>query len=395
MVSLAGMRKAAILGGRRIPTWFPSGLFALDQPGVWGDGDDNSVMSQDPVVFTPVTDFGQQIGLLLDKRLWQGRTLAQEIAARTELRGNGAIGLVGTAGAATYDTNTGAAAVERGSSAGNQSFVQWTSLNSLELYRVDIENTGSPSIVVRSGGASASVSLTVAAGQRVTGFVLPGSGAITIGSGANNSTASFILHSARRIPGNHLWQETAASRPVWQEDANGARGFRFDGSNDFFVSRAPIDFSASDKVLVSAGVRKLSDVTVGPIAQIGNFTNDGHFLITCPQNGSNSRANFSVRNPSTTALGNNFAAPASAVLTGLADRGAGSVLLRQNGAQVGSNSGLSAGNFANATLALGFYVSTYFNGFVHQLVVRGGALPDAAELAQLENFIAQKSKVAA
>lgn len=393
------------LGARRAPAslWLPSNMFdpAAPAPGVWGDGDDNSVLSQDPVVFTPVTDFGQQIGLLLDKRLWEGRTLAQEIAARMELRANGAIGLVGTAGGATYTTATGAAVVYRGASAGNQSFVQWTGLNSLGLYRVDIENTGSPSIVVRSGGASASVSLTVAAGQRVTGFVLPGSGAITIGSGANNSTASFILHSAKHIPGNHLVQETAASRPVWQEDMLGARGFRFDGIDDFFVSRAAIDFSASDKVLVSAGLGKLSDAASGTVAEFstGATSNNGAFLMRAP-NGANPNYLFLSGGSlfTSSVAPSSYPSPISAVLTGLGDIGGDICRLRVNGTQVAQNTAdQGAGNYGNYAVYIGMRAgaSFPFNGFIHQLVVRGGAWPDAAELARLESFEALKSKVAA
>lgn len=370
---------------------FPLSFFSGSQQGIWLDGEDNSVMWQDAAGTVPVTALGQPVGLILDKRLWGGKTYKQVMAAQPQIFETPSI----VAGDWTNNGDGSFTFTSTGAGGAVQVNNAVTPGKFYELLYTVSDYTGTGLIQPQFTG-----------GGNVTGVTAQGNGVyrcVMLAANTNSAFRFIVAMSAtfnatvsnislKEIPGNHAYQLTAGSRPTWQEDDLGARGLLFNpATNDYLVTPS-IDFSGSDKVMVAAGVRKLSDVTIGPIAQIGNFTNDGHFLLSCPQNGSFSRAAFSARNAVTAVFGNNFAAPASAVLTGLADRGAGSVLLRQNGAQVGSNSGLFAGSFANATLALGFYANTYFSGFIHQLVVRGGDLPDADELAQLETYIGDKSK---
>lgn len=382
------------------PVWLPSALFALSQPGIWLDGSDNSVMWQDAAGTTPVTALGQSVGLVLDKRLWGGKTLAQVLAEQPELRGDGAIGLAGTATAATYDTGTGEAVASRGSNANNQSYVQWSGLTVNGSYAVDVESTGATDMLVRNGSHTSGATTPVAAGQRQTVLATAATGLITLCARNNTTTANFTVHSIKHVPGNHASQSTSASRPVWQEDDLGARGLLFDGVNDFLVTPS-INFSASDKVMMAAGVRKLSDVNIAILAELSASvnTNGGTFFFSAPVSDGN--PNYSFRSKGTVMQTAQYtdaavAAPSSNVLVGLGDIGGDISRLRVDGGQVAENTGdQGTGNYGNYPLYIGRRGegALPFSGFIHQLVIRGGAWPDTDELAQLEAYLASKSKV--
>lgn len=73
--------------------------------------------------------------------------------------------------------------------------------------------------------------------------------------------------------GNHATQPTAASRPMLRQSATtGAYYLEFDGSDDFLRTNN-IDFTSTDKVAIFAGVRKLSDVSIGVLFELSANTN--------------------------------------------------------------------------------------------------------------------------
>lgn len=201
--------------------------------------------------------------------------------------------------------------------------------------------------------------------------------------------------------GNHATQSTAALRPIYQINANGNRGLKFDGVDDFLVTPS-IDFSASDKMLVVAGVRKLSEAAVGVVGELGNAgigANTGLFSIAAPLNTSTQR--YGVYSKGTNGewaatTSAQFTAPNTAILTGQSDIGGDRVRLRVNGSQVAQNTGdQGTGSYGNYPLFIGMRggASLPFNGFIYQLVVRGGALPGEAELLELEEWIGIRSGI--
>lgn len=396
------------------PVWLPSDLFALSQPGIWPDGSDNSVMWQDAAGTTPVTALGQPVGLVLDKRLWGGKTFEQMLAAQPEI--------IPSPNLTVFSPDNGmqianeGAGVERISGGGlsvnmpnaSTQYLQFQDAafsfkaDALYEFTVVIENYVSGSL---RGRVKTGTITTIGAGNGVhKAKVRAGTGTSsgllgTAAAGGFVGDVKFL--SVREIPGNHAYQDTSASRPVWQEDDLGARGLLFDGVNDFLITPS-IDFSASDKMLVSAGVRKLSDAAVGVVGELGDAgigANTGVFSIAAPLNTSTQRYGVYSKGtaggwaPATSAQ---FTAPHTAILTGQCDIGGDSVRLRVNGSQVAENTGdQGTGNYGNYPLYIGMRAGTSlpFNGFIHQLVIRGGTLPDADELAQLEAYIAAKSKV--
>lgn len=383
------------LGARRAPgpAWHPSDFFPLSQPGIFLDGSDNSVMWQDAAGTTPVTALGQSVGLVLDKRLWQGKSYAQILAEQAELRGNGVTGLVGTATAATYNTSTGEGTAAR-VDAGNQSFVK-VPVTPGRPHRIKMDNTGSVTVLVRDGGHLGTQLLILSTGNSGDAVITPSFSPLYIA--ASGGTASFTLESLREVPSIVAYQTTSASRPVWQENDLGARGLWFDAVNDFLVTPS-IDFSASDKMLVSAGVRKLSDAQRGMLIELGDgLLSEGLFRIQAPSsNGLNNYMWNSGGTITRNAIATGFAAPISNAITGLGDISGDICRIRVNGALAADNTDdQGTGNFSNSPLYIGRRggSSLPFSGFLHQLVIRGGAWPDASELAQLEAYLASKSGV--
>lgn len=126
----------------------------------------------------------------------------------SELISSGAIGLVGAATAATYNTGTGAGSVTRVDLA-NQSFVQWSGLSG--NYRTNITANTGVAVSARSGGSSGTPYTTSAVVSTVTGYVPSSGGQITITSGGGTTT--FTVNSFRQITGT-VGMPTAYTRNV-------------------------------------------------------------------------------------------------------------------------------------------------------------------------------------
>lgn len=192
---------------------FLFGDFAeLDEMFTTSTGPTNVAANDDPV------------GLALDDHAWGSQTLAQMVAAATELRGGGAPALLGAATAASYNTGTGVGSATR-VDASNQSYVTVTVSNNA-LYRIDIEITGAVGVNIRStvGGSIYFIAL---AGRQVI-YAQTISTDLSFAANANAATAQFTIHSIKRIPGNHILQATTASRPLWKANA-GKPYLAFDG----------------------------------------------------------------------------------------------------------------------------------------------------------------------
>ena len=206
----------------------PAKLFAASEQGVWYDPSQINTLYQDSAGTTPITAPAQTVGLMLDK--------SQGLVLGSELRGSGAIGLVGTATAATYNTTTGVGTVTR-VDASNQSFVQWTGLTAAYC-KVTVTCTSGVGITVRAGTYTGSGTV-VLSGQEFTLYSLSSGGAITITS--SSATSGFTVTSVKLIPGNHATQATSTQRPTYGiNPITGTRNLltyteRFDATSPFSV----------------------------------------------------------------------------------------------------------------------------------------------------------------
>lgn len=168
----------------------------------------------------------------------------------------------------------------------------------------------------------------------------------------------------------------------------------FDGVDDGMVTNS-IDFTATDKMTVVAGVRKLSDAATGMLVELSASlnSNNGAFYLACPVSAA---PNVEYRSKGTIAAAftdSPFAAPISLVITGASDIAADQLIIRNNGVQKSSSGDQGLGNYGNFPLYIGRRNGTTlpFNGRLYGLIVRGAATP-AAKLTQVESYINNKTK---
>ena len=199
---------------------------------------------------------------------------------------------------------------------------------------------------------------------------------------------------------NHAYQTNAASRPLLQRNATtGAYYLAFDGTDDFLVTNS-INFTATDKISVFAGVRKLSDATFRVITEFSGSTdtNNGTFFLVAPRN--NTLGNFGFRSKGTSngdvTSPSSYISPHSAVLNGVGNISQDSSILRINGLQVGTGiTDQGTGNYGNYPLYIGRRGGTSlpFNGHLYSLIGVARLSTDA-ETTNLEKAIAKNVGVA-
>ena len=196
---------------------------------------------------------------------------------------------------------------------------------------------------------------------------------------------------------NHAYQTVSASRPVLQRNATtGAYYLAFDGFDDFLQTNS-IDFTATDKVSLFTGVRKLSNVTYGQIAELGVdwFNNNGTFALSAPFGANATNAAFVSRG--TTAASRvvtNIVAPSSIVLVGIGNISGGACKLGINGTYGTSNTSQGTGNYGNYPLYIGRRGGTTlpFNGHIYGLIGIGKLTSDS-ETAAIEKELAKRTGV--
>jgi hypothetical protein len=170
------------------------------------------------------------------------------------------------------------------------------------------------------------------------------------------------------------------------------------GSNQFMQTNS-INFTATDKMTVWQGVRKLSDAAAAVLMELSSVstTSNGSFAVLAPGNPTTNlytwRAGGTARGDvNATSI---FTAPTTNVLTGISDISGDALTLRINGVQVATSSvDQGTGNYGNYPAF--FYAragnSFGFNGNDYGSIARGAA-STAAQIANGEKYIATKTAV--
>jgi hypothetical protein len=219
-----------------------------------------------------------------------------------------------------------------------------------------------------------------------------------------NGTDGVLLWGADLRPAS---QATGLIGPTYQRVVDAATydtaGFlpylQFDGLS-WSMSTGSIDFTATDKMTVWAGVRKLSEIA-GVIAETSSSsqTNNGAFLVSNAFNGS---TNYDVQCRGTDRNMRRYvtyAAPITNVLqssmTTAAADSAAAIQTRINAtlnAGFASASAASSGNFGNYPLHLGGRNSAgdFFNGWLTSLIVRG-AQSTQSQIEATESWVNGKT----
>ena len=173
------------------------------------------------------------------------------------------------------------------------------------------------------------------------------------------------------------------------------------GSNQFMVSNA-IEFTATDKMTVWAGVRKLSDAAAGYFIESSAAynTNNGSFLLSAPDSAT---SNFGIATRGTAnafRLCSPFVAPTSNVISLSLDLAAATstagIGARFNGTAFTTGAGGTppgGGNYGN--YAVYHYaragISAFFSGHDYGSICRGAA-SSAAQITAAEGWINQRTK---
>lgn len=205
---------------------------------------------------------------------------------------------------------------------------------------------------------------------------------------------------------NHAFATSSATRPILRKNATtGAYYLEFDGSDDFLVTSS-INFTATDKVSLFAGVRKLSDAAAGMLLELSTSSaNNGTFSILAPPNAGLARYGVSTRGINTTALQASsaphpHAAPISSVLTAKLDNAKGdsaanAIKVRHNGENMlASADGLNSttpANFRDYPLYIGRRAGTSlpFNGHIYSLI-GVGRIATGTEISAIEKVLAKQ-----
>jgi len=200
---------------------------------------------------------------------------------------------------------------------------------------------------------------------------------------------------------NHAFATSSATRPILRKNATtGAYYLEFDGSDDFLVTNS-IDFTATDKVSLFAGVRKLSDAAPSVLVELSaSIANVGTFNIQAPRTVNS--YGVGVRGSILNGVDySTYTAPISNVislkLTTSATNYLGAINVKINGAAVAgvaNSSATSTGKYGNYPLYIGRRGGALlpFNGHIYGLIGVGRLTTDS-ETIVLEKSIAKNTGV--
>jgi hypothetical protein len=223
--------------------------------------------------------------------------------------------------------------------------------------------------------------------------------------GTSSGTVSVQLWGADLRVSNDALSQPAYQRVNTSTDYDTV-GFKpylaFDGVDDSLVTNS-IDFTATDKMTVFAGVRKLSDAAIGMLAELSaaSESNNGAFYITQPIDTTGA---FRVSARGSAVNQRNYgpyAAPTTAVLSTslstVALNSGAAIAIRVNSVSVAGSDQASAnsiGNFGNYPLYIGRRnnASLTYNGRLYSLIVRGAA-STTAQITSTEAWVAGKTGV--
>lgn len=435
---------AGLMGGG----FSPAALFTNGEQGVWLDPGDLTTLFQDTAGTTPVTAVGQSVALALDKSgrgnhatqatagarpiyallpsnglrnlangsadvgnnaVWQNSVTVNGITATKVASGIDTDGLPyadyryqGTS-TSTFHDGVYAGANRNPAVAGQQwngsailRVVGGSTVNTIGL-SVRVQEEIAPNTFVDNSPPSR-VTASVDTLSTSTNTIATGNQARVIFDLGFSSGA--VIDVTYRIKA--LQFERAAARTDYQfnySNVNIAQppfaqvgALLFDGVDDFMQTPS-IDFSATDRVTVFAGVRKLSDAARATVVELGVPAPNGYFAVEVP--GSASPAyQFVSRGTSTVFVsGSGFPAPDTAVITGIGGISTDTAIIRRNGVQIGSSAtDQGTGNYANAVLYIGRRsgVSLPFSGYLFPLIVRGAASSDY-QITATENWVNGKT----
>lgn len=436
--------------------FWPSNLFLGGIPGAWYDPTDLSTMFQDSTGTTPVTAVEQPVGRILDKSGNANHATQATAASRPTYRARynlltyseqfnnaawtkAGLNTTGTppwvdVTTAPDGTNTADQLIELATLDQHVIYQNQTVVAGTYTFSVYAKSTGGAqrwiSMYPQGTGVVAYAIFDINAGavtltggaQYVSSSVSSvGNGwfrcSVTFTSGAvsvanvvylsNASNTQAPVYTGNGSSGAYIWgaqlltaADVTATGNAYQRIAaatvyDTAPIFRpylaFDGVDDSLATAA-INFTATDKMTVFAGLTKSSGAALGMVTELGNrnIVQAGSFSLTAPRNAGAPDYSFIVEG---TAVTDNtivtYIAPITNVMTARGDIAASLNQLRVNGAVAGTlTTTLGTGNFGNWALNIGRRNNTNlpFNGRIYELIVRGAA-SSTTEIIDTETWV--------
>lgn len=378
----------------------PHRLYQSDAILLWYDPSDLTTMFQDTAGTTPVTADGQSVALHLDKGQWGGKTLAQVLAAQTELVTNGAFD-TDAAGWTAYNSATlsvvsGKLRTTNGASlsgGAGQAFATVVGCT----YALTVELTGTNGFlhIGTSIGNTSILGRTLTANEAIQVKFVATATTTWVTVSNNNTTLGVAKDwdniSAKLIPGYHRVQATGTSMPKYETDGT-LHWLLYDGTDD--STQTPTITWDTDEVAICAGVTKSSDAAAGALAEL-SVGNSQSFSLFAP---GAAAANYMSRVRGTAISDNDrttYTAPNTSVLSFMGKSTTDKNTLRINADEASVATDTGAGSVFNAApIYFGRRGGTTlpFNGREYQTVIRSRLL-SAAELSYLETFVAAKTGV--
>jgi hypothetical protein len=416
----------------------PASFFANGEQGWWYDPSNFATLFQDSAGTTPVTAVEQPVGLQLDlsgrgnHRFQATSANRPVVSARVNLfvkteqfdstewpksnvtvTANTIVAPDGTTTADTLLTSTGGGYLSRGVSAASSTlsiyvkqgvgsrFSLGTAGVSGDDFAVFNLSTGS---VISTGANNLSASIT-SVGDGWYRLV------VARGATAGNSTIyiGYLLSSASANDFSYIWgadlrpTNQGVDLPVYQRvntstdyDSTGFPVYiKPNGSNQFMQTNS-IDFSATDKMTVWQGVRKLRDTAQSMIAELSAtiLLNNGTFLLTAPDS---IAANYNFSSKGTTQVDNvvtTYTSPITNVLVGIGDISGSINSVKVNGgAATTVTSSQGTGNYSNnpAYFYMRAGLTLPFNGNDYGSIARGAA-STAEQITNGETYINSLTK---
>jgi hypothetical protein len=191
------------------------------------------------------------------------------------------------------------------------------------------------------------------------------------------------------------YQKVGLTSDVTESGKRDCWGLLFDGSDDSLIT-ASVDFSATDKMTVMAGVRKNSDAAYPMIVELSTewFTTNGSISLSGNLNNGyawSSRGTFGA-----TVITTDYLAPVTTVLGVQSNISGPSLVLRANGSQINTSSAThGSGNYGNWPIYIGSRAgsSLRFNGLIYTLIVRGATTPTVTIADFERNLLARRCGV--
>jgi hypothetical protein len=335
----------------------PSSLFANGEQGWWYDPSNFSTLFQDAAGTTPVTAVEQPVGLQLDlsgrgnHRFQTTSANRPVVSARVNL-------FVGTATLSTQSVTTRA----------TTHTLTFTGAGSITLLgtAVGVYTAGTYSVTTTAGTLTATVLGTVTQAdlrEMSVGVGLPAYQAVV--TSINYDTVGFPIY------------------------------IKPNGSNQFMVTNS-INFTATDKMTVWQGVRKLSDTAAAVLTELStnSGSNGGSFAVFTPAAVAPSygfRSIGTVQQIASSAL--LYPAPITNVVTGIGNISGDISTIRINGSSTSNTGDQGTGNYG--AYPAYFYMrggaSLPFSGHDYGSIVRGAA-STAAQITAGETYINSKTK---